>query len=142
MGVPYGARSWAGPFEKGPQLLPAGLVNGKQIRHSEVHLQDNHLHILFTRMGDQPERIFHCYANIAGNWMGWQTTPAQTILKPECHWEGRNLPPSNSIMGGLDHMEQGLRDPCIFVDRDGQIYLLYVGGGEAAIGLARLTFTS
>ena len=31
-----------------------------------------------------------------------------------------------------------LRDPYVFTDDDGQVYLLYVGSGEQAIGLARI----
>ena len=32
-----------------------------------------------------------------------------------------------------------LRDPYVFEDDDGSLYLFYVGGGEQAIGVARLT---
>ncbi|MDF7798402.1 hypothetical protein P4C99_02955 [Pontiellaceae bacterium B1224] len=57
------------------------------------------------------------------------------MLRPELDWEGANLPLALSQNGTEDHVNQ-LRDPCLFRDADGQVYLFYSGKGEEAIGLA------
>ncbi len=62
-----------------------------------------------------------------------------TLLEPELPWEGVDLPLGTSVMGGLDRRVRELRDACVFADADGATYLLYCGGGESGIGLARLT---
>jgi hypothetical protein len=43
-----------------------------------------------------------------------------------------------SLRGELGLPANELRDPYVFTDDDGQVYLLYVGSGEQDIGLARL----
>ena len=60
------------------------------------------------------------------------------ILYPEFEWEGTNYPIVESGPGYLIPGGQELRDPDLFRDEDGQVYLLYTGGGEAAIGIARI----
>ena len=42
-------------------------------------------------------------------------------------------------MGAVDRRVRALRDPCVFQDDDGALYLLYCGGGESGIGIAALT---
>jgi hypothetical protein len=60
------------------------------------------------------------------------------LLRPELYWEGSALPVMPSLRGELHNAAQELRDPYVFRDIDGQLYLYYVGGGEKAIGVARL----
>ena len=60
----------------------------------------------------------------------------QVLLKPEAYWEGidRAYKPSNNGVGNGHHF----RDPYIFEDADGKLYLFYGGKGEANIGVAEL----
>ena len=60
------------------------------------------------------------------------------ILKPKFDWEGANLPISNSTVGGLTKQEHALRDPFLF-EQNEEIYMLYAGGGETCIGIAKLS---
>jgi len=60
------------------------------------------------------------------------------ILRAEQGWEGADLPALKSLKGETTLRSNDLRDPDLFVDEDGQQYLLYVGGGEQAIGIVRL----
>jgi beta-xylosidase len=53
-------------------------------------------------------------------------------------WEGAELPARPSLRGELNTAVNELRDPAVFRDSDGSLWLLYTGGGEQAIGLARL----
>lgn len=135
------APEWEGPFIKGPSLVhfDAKRGVGDGFRHGEVHRAGDLVHLLYTRMGDRPERILHATVDLRGDWLGWQASAPVTLLAPELPWEGADLPLETSIMGGLERRARQLRDPCVFADADGSTYLLYCGGGESGIGIARLT---
>ena len=61
----------------------------------------------------------------------------ESLPKPEHPYEGSELPLEKSSAGTGRNVHQ-LRDPCIFVDQDGQLYLYYSIKGEAGIAGARL----
>lgn len=63
--------------------------------------------------------------------------PPQEILKPETEWEGADRPGKPSKGGAQTNVRQ-LRDPFVFEDRDGSLYLFYSGKGEEGIGVAKL----
>ncbi|MDE0764343.1 MAG: hypothetical protein ACJ04O_10850 [Cellvibrionales bacterium] len=50
-------------------------------------------------------------------------------------WEGANQPFIPSFRGKMGGPVNQLRDPFMFQDQDGQLYLVYAGGGEQAIGI-------
>lgn len=76
------------------------------------------------------------------DWNDWQATEAVELLSPEFPWEGSELPVLSSLRGEMGMAAHELRDSFVFVDNgesgDGEKYLLYVGAGEQAIGMARL----
>ena len=53
-------------------------------------------------------------------------------------WEGSDLPVLISVVGAASGRLRELRDPCVFQDVDGQVYLLYSAAGESAIGIVKL----
>jgi len=65
------------------------------------------------------------------------TAPVE-VLRPRMPWEGSELPPLSSLRGEIDMASHELRAPFLLRDRDGRMYLYYVGGGEKAIGVASL----
>ena len=65
------------------------------------------------------------------------TYPSE-LLRAQQPWEGSELPVQPSLRGETFEATNDLRDPDIFVDTDGQIYLLYVAAGEQSIGVVRL----
>ena len=134
------ARDWRGPFEAGPKLIPFAAKDGvgEGFRHGEVHRVGDILHVFYTRMGDHPERILHATVDLTRVWTEWAASPPVTVLEPELDWEGAKLPLATSVMGAVDGRVRELRDPCVFEDADGAIYLLYCGGGESGIGIAAL----
>lgn len=143
--VPWGgalwrAATWEGPFEEGPQVIPFEVKEGlgEGFRHGEAHRVGETLHLFYTRMGDRPERILHATMSLSGDWRSWRASEPTTLLAPELPWEGADLPLETSVMGAVAEPVHELRDPCVFVDEDGQCYLLYCGAGESAIGLALL----
>ena len=118
-GVLWRAADWDGPFEPGPQLVPFAVKEGigEGFRHGEVHRVGDTLHLLYTRMGDRPERILHATVSLHGDWMGWTTAPPTTLLVPELPWEGADLPLEASVMGAVAGPAHALRDPCVFEGR-------------------------
>ena len=135
------SKDWHLPFERGPKILPYSPREGIGFgfRHGEVFLRDNYiLHIFFTNIGDKPERILHTSLKLDENWKNWKVKEINTILEPELAWEGADLNLAHSVMGAVDGKVRELRDPCVFEDNDGKVYLLYCGGGESGIGIVRL----
>ncbi|MDF7805983.1 hypothetical protein P4E94_00940, partial [Pontiellaceae bacterium B12219] len=115
-------------------------------RHFATLLQDDGktLEVWYTCRGDKPERIFRTTMDLSqGTWETWDTavsdtdTVHQEMLRPELDWEGADQPLDFS-KNGSETDENQLRDPYLFCDADGQIYLFYSGEGEEAIGIARV----
>lgn len=108
-------------------------------RHFGLHLNENELYIFYSKVGDAPEQILYTKMDMSSeNWNDWKVEPSQELLKPELEWEGGNLAIEPSMRGEIADPVNQLRDPDIFKDEDGSLYLLYTGGGEQAIGLAKL----
>ncbi|MBK6510397.1 MAG: hypothetical protein IPG06_13715 [Haliea sp.] len=124
------------PFEA--DLFAAG-VSG-QLRHTAAHLYNDRLSVFYTRIADSPERILLSTVDLGkGEFTSWDPDyPPLEVLRPELPWEGAMLPLSPSEQGAARDKVNQLRDPAIFQDVDGSLYLFYSGGGERAIGLARL----
>lgn len=118
-------------FETGPILFDPSF------RHCAVHVREHRLHVFFTRVGDTPERILHTTVDLTPDWRQWRAGPVSTVLQPQQPWEGGGLVPSPSARGPVFVPACQLRDPAVYVERD-QIYLLYAGAGEQAIGIASL----
>ena len=119
--------------EFGPYLL------GPCVRHCGIRVQGAALHIFYTRIGDAPERVMHRSFHLADRLENWRPLAGQEadILRPERPWEGAELPVQPSIIGAVGFARE-LRDPFVFAD-DGRTWMIYAGGGEAALGLAELT---
>ncbi len=106
-------------------------------RHAGVLVKGDKLHVVWTRIGDAPEQILYSNIDMSRPWRYWYASDGKTILKPKFHWEGAHLPISTSTVGGLKQQEHALRDPFLFEDNE-KVYMIYIGGGESSIGLARL----
>ena len=108
-------------------------------RHSGVHVMGDLLYVFYSRVGDAPERILYTTIDMSDDdWNEWTVGKPYELLKPELGWEGSQKLPVPSIRGEIGSQVNQLRDPFVFKDTDGKLYLLYAGGGEQAIGMARL----
>jgi hypothetical protein len=76
---------------------------------------------------------------LAGDWREWHCGAPVEVLRPETDWEGGTLRVAPSERGPIDVPVAQLRDPAVFVDDDGDSYLLYAVAGEHGIAIARLT---
>ena len=134
------SRHWHEPFEEGPNLIHYAAKDGigEGFRHGETHVTGDTLYVIFTRMGDAPERLLYSRVEMRGNWLDWRAGGVEELLAPELPWEGTDLPVRTSTMGAERQRVRELRDACVFHDTDGETYLLYCGAGESGIGIAKL----
>jgi hypothetical protein len=110
------------------------------VRHLALYRQGDRLHVFYTMTGDAPERIYVTSVDLNdGDWfdVAPEVSPAE-VLHAEKGWEGAGIEPERSKKGAEYRLVNALRDPYVFNDR-GNLYLFYAGGGEQAIGVARLT---
>jgi hypothetical protein len=136
-------RSYAGfGGQTGPSGGNAPRTGGP--RHFATLMQDDGktLEVWYTSRGEKPERIFRTTMDLSqSTWESWDTvvcdsnTVHQEMLRPELDWEGADQPLALSENGSEEDVNQ-LRDPYLFRDSDGKIYLFYTGEGEEAIGIA------
>ena len=142
-GLLYRSRDGLTHFEQGPNPFPnsetrRGDYNEPGPRHVAVHRVGNILWVYYSNIGDAPERILRCPIPLSSDWTHWKAGAAQEVLRPEKDYEGADLPLKRSSSGAMRGRENALRDPAIFVDTDGRVYLLYSVAGESGIGLAEL----
>lgn len=126
------SRDGVSAFEEGPMPLPP------KTRHTAVHQRGTALHVFWSEISHEPERIYHGTIKLSDEWTGWKLEDKSELLRPELDWEGANAPLIPSVPGAADEPVNQLRDPCIFED-EGKTYLLYSAAGERAIGMAELT---
>jgi len=124
------------PFQQVLDDAFTGLV----LRHSALHRIGRTLYVFHTRKFDAPERILVSTIDLRdGDFGSWKPSfPPAEVLTAEPGWEGGELLPLPSARGPAPENVHQLRDPDVFQDADGQLYLLYCGRGEDAIGIAGL----
>jgi hypothetical protein len=130
-GVFYRSRDGLADFEEGPTLFTPDM------RHSAVVVRDRKLFVLYTMVGDNPERLLFSQIELGPDWMTWSPTDPVVVLEPELDWEGAHLPREASVRGAAMKPVRELRDPALFED-EGRTYLLYSVAGESGIAIAEI----
>lgn len=113
-----------------------------RVRHTGLYRDGATLHVFFTMTGHSPERVLVTSVDLESDC--WfcplpQSVPDE-VLRAQEPWEGSAVAPEPSRKGREYRLVNAIRDPFVFED-EGKLYLFYVGGGEQAIGIARLTST-
>ena len=110
-----------------------------RVRHTGVHTEGDDLYVFYSRRGEFQERIRLSTIDMAAaSWRNWDPSyPPIDILTPNPGWEGGQRTLANSETSDAVNVNQ-LRDPDVFEDNDGQLYLVYSGNGEGGLGIARL----
>lgn len=134
------ARHWNGPFEPGPTLFSIAplIAPETKMRHAAVKREGEYLHLFYSRIGDEPERILYSLIKLDPDWNAWKADPPETLLHPKHTWEGAHLPVIKSKAGIAREPQHALRDPDIF-EEDGRRYLLYATAAESGIAIAELS---
>lgn len=120
--------------DAGWQIGPTPFTGA--LRHVAVLVEGDTLHVVFSRIGDAPERLIHTTLDLTRPWPDWRTGPERELLRPAMSWEGANEPNCPSVAGAVGFANE-LRDPDLTQDGE-NVWLVYSGGGEAALGFARL----
>jgi hypothetical protein len=130
-------------FTEGPNPLPGGEMrsgdyNSPGPRHVGLLRVGPKLSVFYSNIGDAPERILRATISLSGDWKQWRASSPEEVLRPETEYEGAGLPLKESKPGAVKGRENALRDPAIFVNDDGEAYLLYSVAGESGIAIAKL----
>ncbi len=117
-----------------PRMMP---------RHVGIYIEGEKMHLLCSAKSDTPERLYYTTFDTSDtNCDNWSATDLQLVMSAETEWEGGNLAPQLSVNGKAPGMLNDVRDPYIFKDTDGKLYLFYAGGGEYALGIAAIEFVN
>ncbi|UXP33884.1 DNRLRE domain-containing protein [Reichenbachiella agarivorans] len=111
-----------------------------RVRHTGVRVVGDELQVFYTRRGEINERVQMSTVDMsAGDWTTWDTSyPPFEIMVSNPGWEGGEHEKLNSETSDAPEDVNQLRDPDIFEDTDGKVYIVYAGEGEDALGIARL----
>jgi hypothetical protein len=120
-----------GGFEAGPRLT------SEPIRHHALLHRAGRWLLVWSRVGDRPERLLLSPLHTDGDWYRWHLGPAAELHRAERDWEGAGLPAEASRYGAAHEPVNQLRDPAIF-EENNRIYLLYSIAGERGIALGEL----
>ena len=112
-----------------------------RVRHFTVRRIDDTLQMLYSRIGDCPERIMISTIDLSvGDYELWDASfPPNDVLRAEPDWEGGEIPPRNSQGSAAPENVNQLRDPYLFQDSDYTWYIFYCARGEDAIGVVRVS---
>ncbi|MDH3634636.1 MAG: hypothetical protein OES20_08010 [Gammaproteobacteria bacterium] len=127
----YRSRDGLGEFETGPRLTQ------ESIRHHALLQHGNDWYVLWSRVGDSPERILLSRLDMEADWQQWKLSETCEIHRAQKSWEGADMIPRASEYGAVKQRVNQLRDPAIF-EEDGKIYLLYAIAGEQGIAIGEL----
>ena len=120
-----------GIFELGPWTF-----GGQGHRHADVLVNGEKLHVMWTRIGDAPECIFHSTIDLANYWRDWYGTEGKEILRSKFDRKCAHIPTSTSTVGGLTKQEPALRDPHLFEESE-EVYMIYAGAEKVVLALQK-----
>ncbi len=119
-----------------PSPTPGPLV--PQMRHGALWREGDRLWLVYSRVGDFPERLLLSSIDLRGDWTTWEIAPPIELLAPALGWEGADLPVQLSAAGPAYEPRHELRDPAVYWEGD-RGYLCYSIAGEQGLAIARLT---
>ena len=100
-------------------------------RHTAVYVEENILYIIYSIVGESPERLYVC------KFIDWKIDSNYELARPEFAWEGANQPLISSKYGMALGFNNELRDPYVYSENN-ELYLLYSYGGESGISFGKL----
>lgn len=108
----------------------------ENIRHASTYVDGNMLYVFYSKIGDNPEHIRICTINT----IDWEVLDDVEFLTPTHIWEGIEKNGKPSKPGAVYGLHKQLRDPYLFKDIRGRLYLYYAAGGEYCVGVVPINF--
>lgn len=124
------------PFELGPSLFRDGPYAGR-VRHLALLPRGDRLIVLFSAIGDAPERVMMSTVELTPDWTTWRASEPVEVLRPEAAYECVHLPVAPSLGGDIDVPARQIRDPFV-LEEDGRAFLFYATCGEQGIAGAAI----
>lgn len=115
-----------------------GTEYANRVRHVALVVRGSTLQVLFTAIGDAPERVLWTSIDLAADWADWRVTPPVEVMRPETDYECGSAPTVPSEVGDVDGRVRQIRDPYVFADR-GRTYLFYAICGEQGVAIAEIS---
>lgn len=109
-----------------------------RVRHVALVPKGNTLQVLFTAIGDAPERVMFTTIDLTKDWTTWRVTPPIEVMRPETDYECGSAPTVPSEVGDVDGRVRQIRDPYVLDDR-GRTYLFYAICGEQGVAVAEIS---
>ncbi len=123
-------------FEPGPNPFRESM-HANRVRHVATLLRGRTLYVLYSAIGEAPERIMMATMNLTGDWKDWKASAPVEVLRPEPAYECGDLPVAPSEVGDVKGRVRQLRDPGVLED-NGKTFLFYSICGEQGIAAAEL----
>ena len=113
-----------------------------RVRHTSTLVEGDTLYTFYSRRGaNPPERIMMSVTDLGAskNHTEWVPShPPEEIYRPQPGWEGGQFELRPSRSGRARENLNEIRDPYIFKDTDGELYVIYTAAGEDALGILHL----
>ena len=106
-----------------------------KMRHACLRIDDNIMSVFYTQAEDPVEHIRVMVINMDN----WEVVNDYSLLTPYHEWEGAFIEKRPSKFGAVWDRVNQVRDPHVFQDSDGSIYMLYSYAGESGIAYTKLT---
>jgi hypothetical protein len=137
LGVLLHAANPLASFEVGPNAFRETRYGSTRVRHVALLPRGDRLHVLFTAIGDAPERLLWSTIDMAIEWRQWRVSTAVEVMEPETAYECASQPIAPSLVGDVAGEVRQIRDPYILED-EGKTYVYYAICGEQGIAGAEL----
>jgi hypothetical protein len=124
-------------FEIGPNAFRETSYGSNRVRHIALLPRGTRLHVLFTAIGDAPERLLWSTIDMTGSWKDWRVSTPVDVMQPDMDYECARQPTAPSQVGDVAGEVRQIRDPYVLED-DGKTYVFYAICGEPGVAGAEI----
>jgi hypothetical protein len=138
LGVLLRARDPLASITVGPNAFRDTPYGSNRVRHVALVPRGDRLYVLFTVIGDAPERMYMSTIDMTQTWEDWKVGAPVDVMQPETDYECVRQPIAPSQVGDVAGDVRQIRDPHVLED-EGKTYLFYAICGEQGIAGAEIT---
>ncbi len=138
LGVLLRARDPLASITVGPNAFRETPYGSNRVRHVALVPRGDRLYVLFTVIGDAPERMYMSTIDMTQTWEDWKVGAPVDVMQPETDYECVRQPIAPSQVGDVAGDVRQIRDPHVLED-EGKTYLFYAICGEQGVAGAEIT---